>query len=119
MSIPVIPTSSACLRGPDPERGSSLLINGHIDVAEIGPLERWTRSPFEASVDGDRLYGRGSTDMKGPMAAALFAIRIVRELGIELDGDLIVESVIGEEQGEAGTLELRRARVRRRLRHRS
>ncbi len=92
------------LRGTDPERGSSLLLNGHIDVAETGPLDAWSRSPFEAIVDGNRLYGRGSTDMKGPMAAALFAIRTVRELGIELTGDLIVESVIGEEQGEAGTL---------------
>ncbi len=42
--------------------------------------------------------------MKGPMASALFAVRVVRDLGIDLGGDLLVESVIGEEQGEAGTL---------------
>ena len=85
-------------------RAPSLLINGHIDVAEVGSLERWTRPPFAASVEDGRLYGRGATDMKGPLAAALFAARVVHDLGIRLDGDLLIESVIGEEQGEAGTL---------------
>lgn len=92
------------LPGQDSAHSASLLINGHIDVAEIGPLDSWTRSPFEASIEGAKLFGRGATDMKGPLAAALFAIRIVRDLGITLGGDLLFESVIGEEQGEAGTL---------------
>ncbi len=92
------------LPGRDPKHAASLLINGHIDVAETGSLDRWTRPPFVASVEGSRLYGRGATDMKGPLAAALFALRVVRELGVPLDGDVLVESVIGEEQGEAGTL---------------
>jgi len=83
---------------------ASLLINGHIDVAETGSPELWARPPFSPVVMGSRLYGRGATDMKGPLAAALFAIRVIRDLGIELGGDLMVESVIGEEQGEAGTL---------------
>ena len=98
------PDIVARLRGANRAQYASLLFNGHIDVAETGPLERWTRDPFTPSLEGNRLYGRGATDMKGPMAAALFAIRVVRELGVELGGDLLVESVIGEEQGEAGTL---------------
>lgn len=98
------PDVVARLPGRDPGNAASLLINGHIDVAETGALEHWTRSPFDASLDGNKLYGRGSTDMKGPMAAALFAIRVVRDLGLPLAGDLLIESVIGEEQGEAGTL---------------
>ncbi len=98
------PDVVARLPGSTPNESASLLINGHIDVAETGPLERWTREPFVASIEHGRLYGRGATDMKGPVAAALFAARVVRELGIELGGDLLIESVIGEEQGEAGTL---------------
>ena len=98
------PNVVARLPGRNPERASSLLINGHIDVAEIGPLDRWTHSPFVPSVQDNKLYGRGSTDMKGALAAALFAIRVLRDLEFNLDGDLIFESVIGEEQGEAGTL---------------
>ncbi len=92
------------LRGRDPGRAASLLINGHIDVAETGSLDLWTHSPFVAVQENGRLYGRGATDMKGPMAAALFALRIIRDLGLTLDGDVIVESVIGEEQGESGTI---------------
>ena len=92
------------LVGVASDTSASLLINGHIDVAETGSPELWTRPPFRPSVLGGRLYGRGATDMKGPLAAALFAIRVIRDLRIDLGGDLIVESVIGEEQGEAGTL---------------
>ncbi len=98
------PNVVARLRGSNSDRAASLMFNGHIDVAETGPLERWTRNPFAASLEGSRLYGRGATDMKGPLAAALFAARVVRELGLDLGGDLLFESVIGEEQGEAGTL---------------
>ena len=92
------------LAGSESDRTDSLLINGHIDVAEIGAADAWARPPFEPEVVDGRLYGRGATDMKGPLAAALFAIRVIRDLGVELRGDLLFESVIGEEQGEAGTL---------------
>ena len=43
--------------------------------------------------------------MKGGLAGALFAIQLLQEAGIELPGDLIFQSVIGEEVGEAGTLQ--------------
>jgi len=92
------------LVGSASNQAASLLINGHIDVAEIGSAELWTRPPFEPAVVDGRLYGRGATDMKGPLAAALLAIHVIHDLGIELQGDLLFESVIGEEQGEAGTL---------------
>lgn len=92
------------LRGTDAERAASLLINGHIDVAEVEPVGAWSRPPFDAWESGGYLYGRGAADMKGPLAAALFAIRAVRDAGVALRGDLMFQSVIGEEQGEAGTL---------------
>lgn len=92
------------LRGQAPDTHRSLLINGHIDVAEIGPEEAWTHPPFQATVTDGRLYGRGACDMKGGLAAALFALRVLRDLRVPLKGDVMVQSVIGEEQGEAGTL---------------
>lgn len=98
------PNLVGTLRGTDPEGAASLLLNGHIDVAEVGPLDAWTSPPFEATVRDGRLYGRGACDMKGPLAAMLFAVEQVRASGVELAGDLIVQSVIGEEQGEPGTL---------------
>ena len=91
-------------RGSDADSHASIIFNGHVDVAEIGDPAAWTHDPFKPVVDGDRLYGRGACDMKGPLAAAMFAARVVGDLGVEQRGDLIIQSVIGEEMGEAGTL---------------
>jgi formylaminopyrimidine deformylase len=90
--------------GSDPKRHASIIFNGHVDVAEIGDRDAWTHDPFDPVVEGDRLYGRGACDMKGPLAAAMFAAKVVGDLEIEQRGDLIIQSVIGEEMGEAGTL---------------
>ena len=84
--------------------GRSLLFNGHIDVAEVGGPEGWRFPPFVATEDAGRLYGRGVCDMKGGLAAALGALRALAENGVRLRGDVLVESVIGEESGEWGTV---------------
>jgi acetylornithine deacetylase len=84
--------------------GRSLILNGHIDVAEVRPGEPWTHPPFEPHVEGGKMYGRGAFDMKGGVAAMLMAVAAVGEAGYRLRGDLTVESVVGEEAGEAGTL---------------
>ncbi|MBL8216971.1 MAG: M20/M25/M40 family metallo-hydrolase [Bryobacterales bacterium] len=84
--------------------GRSLILSGHIDTVPAGTL-RWTRDPFGAEVEGNRLYGRGSNDMKAGVATNLFVARAVRELGLALRGDLTVESVVDEEFGGVnGTL---------------
>lgn len=82
--------------------GRSIMLNGHIDVVPPGDLKSWTGDPYTMRVDGDRLIGRGVTDMKGGMAGMLAAIRKVQQAG-PLRGDVIFESVIGEERGEPGT----------------
>jgi formylaminopyrimidine deformylase len=83
--------------------GRSLLFNGHIDVAEVAAAG-WRNPPFQAAEADGRLYGRGVCDMKGGLAAVLFALRALRACGVRLRGDVIVESVIGEESGEWGTV---------------
>ena len=63
---------------------------------------------WDGTVEDGKLYGRGSNDMKGGIAAYLMAARCVRELGLELKGDLILETVVDEEFGGAnGTLACR------------
>ncbi|NRD79450.1 acetylornithine deacetylase [Bacillus sp. BRMEA1] len=92
------------LAGAASEKFNSLIINGHVDVAEVGDDSEWTSPPFEAVVKDPFIYGRGTADMKGGIAASLIAIKILKELGITLQGELQFQSVIGEEVGEAGTL---------------
>ena len=84
--------------------GGTLILNGHVDVVPAGEADRWTRPPFELTEEGGRLFGRGVVDMKGQLAAALAAARAIRDAGVEMAGALQIQSVIGEEDGGAGTL---------------
>lgn len=78
----------------------SLIVNGHLDVV---PVDRtgWTREPFRAERDGDRLYGRGTADMKGGIAAAVHALDVLRRAGVEPACDLVFQLVADEERGGA------------------
>lgn len=98
------PNVVGILSGESSEAYNSLIVNGHVDVAEVGDDSEWGQSPFTAYIKESFIYGRGVADMKGGIAAALFAIKLLKELGITLQGDLQFQSVIGEEVGEAGTL---------------
>ncbi len=51
-----------------------LLLSGHMDVVPAGDRNRWHSDPFRAVMKGDRLYGRGASDMKGGLAALIKAI---------------------------------------------
>ena len=60
--------------------GKQIGILTHIDV--VPPGEGWTYPPFEGTIENGRLYGRGSLDDKGPMAASLFAMKAIKESGL-------------------------------------
>jgi acetylornithine deacetylase len=77
--------------------GRTLLLNGHTDTVGHEGCER----PLEPRVEGDRLYGRGGFDMKGGVAAALWACAQAVELG--LAGDVVVAAVCDEEFASIGT----------------
>jgi acetylornithine deacetylase len=80
------------------------VLSGHIDTVPAG-TQPWTRDPFGGVVEGNRLYGRGSNDMKCGIATNLFVVEALSERGLELAGDLVFESVVDEEFGGAnGTL---------------
>src|SRR5690625_2456863 len=83
----------------------SLIINGHIDVAEVREDEEWESDPFQPIIKNETIIGRGAADMKGGLAGALFALKLLSEDNITLAGDIIFQSVIGEEVREAGTLQ--------------
>ncbi|HEY0123785.1 MAG TPA: acetylornithine deacetylase [Rhizobium sp.] len=93
------------LKGTDGDGCKSLIINGHMDVAEVSENEIWETGPFEPVVRDGLVIGRGTADMKGGLAGALFALKLLRDAGHSLPGDITFQSVIGEEVGEAGTLD--------------
>ena len=86
--------------------GKSLLINGHIDTVTVEPRSDWTQDPFGAHIVGDRLYGRGSADMKGGLIAAMCAIKTLVQCDAALKGDLLFSSVVNEEHSGNGALSM-------------
>jgi len=84
--------------------GKSLLFNGHVDVIPVKPLSAWNHNPWSGDIRGDRLYGRGASDMKSGLAAMTMAIDILVKLGVKLKGDVILEYTVDEEQSGNGTL---------------
>lgn len=86
--------------------GRSLILNGHVDVVPSTPDDHWTHDPWGGEVEDGRLYGRGAADMKAGVAAMLAAAAAIRAAGVELRGDLELQSVIEEECSGHGTLAL-------------
>ena len=84
--------------------GRSLILNGHIDVVPVGADRLWTRPPFEAWVDGDRLHGRGSNDMKAGIVAYTMAMQALQRLGWQPAARVTLQSVIEEECTGNGAL---------------
>ena len=87
------------------------MLSGHIDVVPPGDPATWTADPWSGDVRGGELYGRGSCDMKGGVAAILAAVRALGATGAleRLRGELIVALVPSEEDGGQGTLAAIRA----------
>lgn len=81
-----------------------LLVNGHLDTVPVRP-DAWRHDPFGGQVQDGRLYGRGSADMKGGVAAAITALQVCRDLGLDLPCEvafhLVADEELGGEQGTA------------------
>jgi len=84
--------------------GRTLIFNGHVDVVPPGEESSWSSPPYEGRIRDGQVIGRGAVDMKGGLCCALFAAKALREADVQLRGKLLIESVIGEEDGGVGTL---------------
>ncbi|MFO1107047.1 MAG: acetylornithine deacetylase/succinyl-diaminopimelate desuccinylase family protein [Amaricoccus sp.] len=80
--------------------GRCLHVNGHIDVVEVG--QGWTRDPFGAELADGRIYGRGSCDMKGGLAAAIVAVEAWLALHPDWPGAIEISATGDEETGGYG-----------------
>jgi putative selenium metabolism hydrolase len=80
--------------------GPILLYNGHMDVVGPGDLSTWQQDPFGARIENGVLYGRGTADMKGALAAMVYGAKMLLDQGIPLRGELCVAGVVQEEPCE-------------------
>ncbi len=86
------------------EDGPTLVLNGHIDVVPAGDLQQWhDGDAFSGRLGDGRLYGRGACDMKAGLVANLYAVKALQAAGVKLKGKVLLESVVGEEDGGLGT----------------
>lgn len=92
-------------RVPGTGGGRSLMLQGHVDVVDPGDPALWEHDPW-GERDGDRIYGRGSVDMKGGVVAMLLARQALAELDIAIKGDVYLATTVGEEDGGLGALSL-------------
>lgn len=81
-----------------------VVLNGHLDVVPVGDPARWRFDPFSGIRSDGAIWGRGATDMKGPIAAGLMALLALKESAAPLARDVEFHLVIGEESGGLGTL---------------
>lgn len=87
---------------PGKGNGKKLLLTGHLDTVPVYDME----DPYEAKVIGDKLVGRGTVDMKGPLACMMMAMIAIKRSGIQLSGDLCFAGVVDEEEKSLGTIDL-------------
>lgn len=77
--------------------GECVHFNSHIDVVEVGP--GWTTAPFGGEVKDGKVYGRGTCDMKGGLAASVIACEAILEEGLPFPGALEISGTVDEESG--------------------
>ena len=94
------PRENVIARWDGKRPGPCLHFNGHIDVVPVG--EGWTRDPFAAEVSEGKIFGRGTCDMKGGIAAAVIAVESLIEVIPDLPGAIEISGTADEETGGYG-----------------
>lgn len=82
-------------------KGPALIFNGHCDVVPAGDRSRWNFDPFGGEITPTTIRGRGTSDMKCGLGAALFAMSLLAKERIPLSGRLEIHIVPDEETGGA------------------
>jgi putative selenium metabolism hydrolase len=77
-----------------------LLWDGHMDTVGVSDRAAWRHDPWGAEIVQGVLYGRGACDMKGAIAAMIWAAKKLHDAGVQLDGELVLAAVVQEEPCE-------------------
>lgn len=99
LGFKIVKTPSGCICGviEGKEAGHTVLIDGHIDTVGVPDESKWSYPPFSLTRRDGRLYGRGTSDMKGGVAAAVAAASEFGNLG---KGRIVVACIVEEERFE-------------------
>ena len=74
-----------------------IAMDGHIDTVGIGEIKNWTHDPYEGYETDEIIYGRGASDQEGGMASLVYAGKIIKDLKLEDDYQLIITATVQEE----------------------
>ena len=85
------------------EVGKSIMFNGHVDTVPIGDIKKWSMDPYSAIIKDNKLFGRGSTDMKGAIASMIIAMKFIMNNVEKFNGKIIFTGVMAEETTGLGT----------------
>jgi len=77
--------------------GKSILFNGHMDVVPVTDPSLWCCDPFKPIVKDGKVFGRGTSDCKGGLTSAIWAMKAIKDCKIDVKGDVILQAVAGEE----------------------
>lgn len=83
-----------------------VMFNTHMDHVDVGDPARWPYPPYDATIADGAIWGRGASDLKGPLACQVHAIAALKRLGAPLPNDCYVSGVVQEEVGGLGAREL-------------
>ena len=85
-----------CIKGN--KEGPNVLFDGHMDTVPVTQLEKWEHDPFAANIEDGKIYGRGTSDMKGALVAMIYAAKeFARETKKEFAGNIYIAGVVHEE----------------------
>lgn len=83
--------------------GPAVMLNGHMDIVDPGPSEGWPHPAYSGKVVDGYLWGRGSVDMKGPVAAMIYGAASFKQLEVSPPGDVLMTVAVMEEIGGLGS----------------